>query len=204
MKTKYEIDIFFFFGILAKWRKKILFFVIIGIILGISKSIFTPIEYKSRAVALLPSFSFNDKVRANSAFFLRYVHSQAVISMILSNRMREDITRHFDLINRPEFQLKNIISFSINNIIIVTEVRGTDPELTEKIANFCIFNIHDINESLKITTERSSLKMLDPAVRGIAVTNDIAKGVISGGLFAFIFSIIAAFSSEYLLRLKKA
>lgn len=199
----YDIDIIYFFKVLNKWKKQILILVIMGIISGILKASFTPAEYSSVGVGLLPpnigDLPYINLTKVAPDMSLEYVPSLAIISMITSRRMREGIDKHFDLKHNAGFKLTKIVSYSIKDFIIIVEVRGTDPGLTRDIANFCISNIDNINNDIKISSEKPALKMLDPASTGIPITNNFIKGMLTGGFFAVIFSFIAVFFIEYMI-----
>jgi len=197
----YDIDIIYFFKILNKWKNKILILVIIGIVAGIIKANFIPTEYSSQATGLLSpkasDLSYMTLNRMLPDLRLEYLPAQAVISMIASSRMRDGIDKRFNLKNNSKFKLINITSYSLADVIIVVGVRGTDPELTKSIADFCITNIDNINNDIKISSEKPVLRLMDPASTGKPITNNLVKGMIAGGFFACIFSIIAAFFLEY-------
>jgi capsular polysaccharide biosynthesis protein len=122
------------------------------------------------------------------------------LSIISSQRMREDIEKHFDLKSNPDFKLIDIIAY--NTLPLTTEVKGTDPELVKDIANYCVSNVDRINAELNLSPEKPLLKVIDYAESGAPISNNKLKGIVCGALFAlingmFIFILKECFDKLY-------
>lgn len=194
-----EFNIIYYFCILNKWRVKISVFIILGVIVGILKSFTAPVLYSSAATALLP-LEQNSRLEFTSlfnrtAFSRDTLTANTAISIISSRRMREAIIKHFNLAGKPRFKMR-IIAYRGESYIVVG-VNGTDPQLTKDITDFCVRNVDKIGAELNIAIEKPMLIMLDPADYGVPISNDIVKGMIVGGLFAVICSLLFIFFTEY-------
>ena len=186
----YDFSIIYFINILRKYRINLIIFIILGSLAGFIKSYLTPTVYRAQVLSFLPEKkisnylslnSFNGRVLdLNLGSFSAYM----ALTIITSHRMREDIEKHFDLRNKPDFKLIDIIAYNV--LPLTTDVKGTDPELVKDIANYCISNVDRINAELNLSPEKPLLKVIDYAESGTPISNNKAKGVVSGALFALI------------------
>ena len=186
----HDFGVVYFINILRNYRINLIIFIILGSLVGFIKSYFTPTIYRAQVLSFLPREkisnylshrSFNGMVLdLNSGSF----SALTALSIITSRRMREDINEHFDLINKPDFELIDIIAYNV--VPLLTEVKGTDPKLVKDIANYCVSNVDRINAELNLSPEKPLLKVIDCAESGTPISNNKAKGVVSGALFALI------------------
>jgi len=114
--------------------------------------------------------------------------------------MAKDIQEQFKSEGRP-FWWK-IDTYPITAGLGV-EVKGPNPALTEKIANFCIDNLDKINTELGITLNKPMVKVLDRATYGLAEGRDTLRKTFVAGIFSFLVFTLYIFFLDYLKRLKK-
>ena len=124
-----------------------------------------------------------------------------IISILQSRRMSKDIGDMFGLDKRPGFKYK--IETRKISAGMAIDVKGSDPLLTEKIANFAVRDLDKINTELDITSVKPMVKVLDPAIRGTQTPRQIPRKMLIAGLLSFLLLSLYAFFSDYLKKLQK-
>ncbi len=203
---KYELDIFEYLGIYKREWKKMVFWIILAMAIAMIISMLQPATYRSTLIALSPKaggvggqlgsfLGLSGLSQGNSS-------DELIFSMLKSRRMSDDISRHFN----PDGKRK--LNWSIDTYIVTggfaIEAKGSDPLLTKDIANFAADNIDKINMELQISPQKPMVKVLDPAVKGVAVSKNVSKKTLASGLFVFLLYTIVVFFKEHISQLKKS
>lgn len=202
---KYELDIFEYLGLYKREWKKIVFWMILAMAITMVISMFQPADYRSTLIALSPKAG---NVGGQLGSFLGLAGLSAggssddlIFSMLKSRRMSDDINRHFN----PDGKRK--LKWSIDTYVVTggfaAEVKGSDPLLTRDIANFSVENIDKINMELQISPQKPMVKVLDPAVRGVAVGKNVPKKTLASGLFIFLLYSLVVFFRKYIAHMKR-
>lgn len=202
---KYELDIFKYLGLYKREWKKIAYWMILAMCITMVISMLQPATYRSTLIALSPKAG---NVGGQLGSFLGLAGLSAsnssdelIFSMLKSRRMSDDINRHFN----PDGKRK--IKWAIDSYVVTggfaVEVKGSDPLLTKDIANFAVENIDKINMELQISPQKPMVKVLDPAVKGVAVDKGASKKTLASGLFVFLIYTLFVFFREYLTHLKR-
>ena len=203
---KYELDIFEYLGLYKKELKKIACFMILAMAVTMATSMFQPTMYRSTLIALSPK---QGSAGGQLGSFLNLAglsmsssSDELIFSMLKSRRMRDDINKRFN----PDGKRK--ISWFIDTYLVTggfaVEVKGFDTLLTRDIANFSVENIDKINMELQISPQKSMVKVLDPAMKGIVVGKNISKKMILSGLFVFLAYALFIFFKEYFSKLRES
>lgn len=202
---KYEIDILYYLALYKKeWLRMILIVLLAGCIaafLGYRQ----PLVYQSTVKILCLKEA--GRVASMAKYFglpelsVGTAADVTIFEILESRRMREDINKHFNLKDKPGFWWS--LSHYYTTGGFAAEVRGPDPEMTMKIANFAIENLDNINEDLKITPNKPMAKVLDSAIRGTPIDRKISRKVVASGLFGFLFYTLFIFLKDYLHQAKE-
>jgi len=199
---EYEFNITYYIDIYKKWWKIIIPIVLITMVLTACFALTTPVIYSSTATIFLGGSG------ASSGSIGKLLGipslstggaSDAIVPLLQSRRMAKDINEHFDLAKKPKFR------YSINTggeTVLAVQVRGTDPELTGKIANWAIENLDKINMELNITSNKPMAKVLDPATYGSPLPRQVLKKAMVSGMLIFLLISAYVFFSEYLKKQK--
>lgn len=202
---KYEISIIHYLDIYKKeWKKMIVLILLAMVITTIVQSM-QPVTYKSTLIAL-SSKEGSGSTKLGSYLGLPDLgigssSDEIIFSILKSRRMRKDINEHFQLSSRRKFWW--ILDAYVVTGGFAVEVKGADPYMTEKIANFAVENLDKINLELQVTSQKPMVKVLDPAVTGTPVGKNLSKRTIASGLFIFLGYSLFIFFREYLSYLKK-
>lgn len=199
----YEVNILYYINIYKKWWKRIVLVVVISMSLTIYLSSLTPVTYVSTVILLSSGggeTSIGPLGRILGISGLSGGSStDAIIPLLNSRRMADDIRARFNLDKRPKFRYR-INTRDITGGMAI-DVKGSDPILTQKIANFAVGNLDKINQELDITPQKPMVKVLDPAIRGVQVSRQILRKMLISGILAFLFMSLYAFFSDYLKKL---
>ncbi|HAZ10350.1 MAG TPA: hypothetical protein DCY56_04515 [Candidatus Omnitrophica bacterium] len=201
---EYEFNILYYVNMYKKWWKRIALVVIVSMFLTACFSLCTPIIYVSEVMLL--STGGGGASAGSLGKFLGLTglsggsSTEGITPLLNSRRMTVDIQNQFALNKNPKFRY----SISIREIIgaFAIKVKGTDPVLTAKIANFVVQNLDKINMELNITPNKPMVKVLDPATYGSREPRGTSRKIIVGGMLAFLLINLYAFFSEYIKRLK--
>ena len=123
-----------------------------------------------------------------------------IIALLGCRRMNRDIRQRFNPDGKPGIWW-SIASYPISCGFAV-DVKGPDPDLTEKIANFAIQNLDRINVELEISSEKPMVKVLDEALRGSPLPRDFLKNILAAGMFSFLACSCYIFLVDYLKTFK--
>lgn len=178
-------------------------------------SFFLPKSYLSTVTVIAPEVAEGGTIFGGTFGLLANelggakITSQAVYTLLKSERTQEDIIKEFDLINlyRVEsmYYAKRIlkartkISIKQDEGIIEVQAIAHSPQLSADIANYFISNLSKLNKELNLTTKAEIVKILDPAIP--PVKKHKPKKMINtliAGLLAFIFSLSIIIYKEYI------
>lgn len=201
---EYDFNILYYINIYKKWRKEIISIVGIVMFFTLCFSLFSPAMYVS-TVTLLSTESGGASGASSLGKFLGLSiggtsPNEVIVVIVKSRRMSDDIRTRFNLNKNPRFRY----SLNINSMIggLAISVKGTNPDLTEKIANFCIQNLDKINAELQITPNKPMVKVLDPALYGSRESRQTLRKMFISGTMAFLLISLYIFFSDYFKRLK--
>lgn len=200
----YDFSILYYVSIFKKYRKKILFFVIIAASVALLSGLFKAHVYTSRCSILLtespsgPSLSNLSKFMGFPGFSFGNSSANMIISLVKSRRMSEGIYSNFpELRKNPKFNLKLEVYDTTQGTLIV-EAKGSEPKLASDIANFCVRNLDAINAELNITAQRPMVKMLDQAIPASGPdSRQIPKRIAIAVIFTFSTVSLIFFGTEY-------
>jgi capsular polysaccharide biosynthesis protein len=174
------------------------------------KTITLPPEYIARATFIFIGTSIpSPEIPEEANFYAATIRSPEINTIIKSQRMLSDVVEKFypdlayNLSSRQRLIDKLMLSLNLmatdEEKACVLEVKGDDPRLTAGIANFCLENISNINERLKISPLRTMIKVIDPAEPPMRPTNEaLGKRLITAAVISFIAASGAIFLFEYL------
>lgn len=202
---RYEVDILHYLSIYKKEWKRVVSLVSLAAFITAVMVLLQPTVYRSTVTVL--SLKEGGQAGAIGRYLgmLSSVASSSdavVFSMLESARMRRDVHEHFNLKDKQNFWWA-LDTYEVTGGFAV-EVKAPDPDMTERIANFCVENLDKINAELQVTSQRPMAKVLDAAVKGSPVSKDIFKKVIAIDLFVFLIYALFIFFREYFSQLRKA
>ncbi len=201
----YEFNILYYINIYKKWWKRIVFVMVFSMFFTMCFSWFEPVTYISTVTLLSRGGGGTSEGSLGKFLGLAGLSADsstdAIVPLLNSRRMTRDIRDKFDLGKKPGFRYsistsKMVGAFAIN-------VTGTDPVLTERIANFVVENLDKINMELDVTPNKPMVKVLDPALPGVKQPGRRGqRKIIVAGLASFLLISLYAFFSDYLRKLK--
>lgn len=196
----YEFNILYYINIYKKWWKKIVLVMLVSMFLTMCFCLSQPVTYVSTVTLLLtggesPESSLG-RFLGLSGFSAGTSTDDIIISFLNSRRMSEDVREKFNLDKKPRFRYK------LSGGTMAISAEGSDPDLTEKIANFIVQNLDKINMELDVTPNKPMVKVLDPAIRGTRIQNKRTRKIFVSGIMAFLLLSVYAFFSDYLKKLK--
>ena len=204
----YEFNILYYINLFKKWWKTIIIIVGISTLLTLFLSLLMPVTYVSTVTLLSAegdssassSLGGVGKLLGFSNFLLNTSSNDLIISILKSRRMAKDIEDQFKLDKKPKFKWDITINTTIGGLEIV--VKGSDPALTEKIANFAIQNLDKINAELEVTASKPMVKVLDAASLGVPESRQIPRKMLVAAILAFLITNLYAFFTDYIKKLK--
>ena len=201
---EYNFNILYYIDIYKKWWKRIAFVMFVSMFFTMLISLRQPVYYISTVTLL--SAGGGQPASGSLGQFLGLAglagpsSGESIIPLLNSRRMSKDINEQFDLSKRPKFGYS--ISTTDMQGAFAINVKGTDPVLTERIANFVVKNLDKINTELDITPNKQMVKVLDPAVRGNPIARQRTRKILVAGILSFLLLSLYAFFSDYLRKLK--
>lgn len=200
---EYEFNILYYINMFKKTWKIILTVIILFASVTFCFSIFSPDIYESK-VTLLP-LTEKGSIGGGSSTVEKLLgisstsSSMDTIGLILkSRRMEKDIEEYI----KPYKKSNSWWQIMQSGILPEVVVRGSDPDLTEKIANFCIQDLDKLNVDLAISSNKPMVKVLDPAVYGEPESRQIPRKIFVSVMLAFLASSSCIFFADYLRKLK--
>ena len=185
-----------------KQWKNIAFLMFVSMFLTMCFSFSQPTSYVSTVTLL--STSGRQLTSGSLGKFLGLSVSSStdiIVSLLNSRHMAKDISDKFNLDKKPRFRYK--IETSETRGTFVIKVRGKEPILVQKIANFVVENLDKLNMKLDITPNKPMVKVLDPALRGIRQSRQTPRKILVAGLLSFLLiTLYYAFFLDYLKRTK--
>lgn len=199
----HDFTIFYYAGLLKKHKKGLITVVVVSMLCGILMSFFKPAAYVSTATIFLPEAASSGA--ANATLGRIFGISDAgtgkdiIMGVLQSRRMDQDV--------RARFQPAYKVFWWKIDIYVVTgglrvEIRGPDSELTQKIGEFCMENLDNINKELKITSNIPMVKVLDPASYGTRESNRMIRNMIMFGMLTFLIFSLYVVLADYIKHLK--
>jgi len=202
----YDFNLLYYINIYKKIWKAIIMVMIVSAVLTFVFVSVQPVSYVSTVTLLSTEITQPQQFTEGIGKFLGISgfaansSSDIVITLLSSRRMSADIRREFDLDKKPGFRHKLETTKMQNGIYV--NVNGTDPLLTEKIANFAVVNLDKINTELSLTPNKPMIKILDPAVYGAKESKQIPRKMLIACIMSFLIISLYAFFSDYLKKLK--
>ncbi|MFH1478611.1 MAG: hypothetical protein ABIG92_02410 [Candidatus Omnitrophota bacterium] len=200
----YEFNILYYINMFKRWQAKITKAVVVGIVLTMFFLMSQPTSYISTVTLLSAGGTGVSAGPLGQILGISSIGGEspfAVIdSIIKSRRMIEDINKQFELNKKRKFRYKIDTSSGMSTFAI--HVKGTNPGLTEKIANFIVENLDKINSELDVTPQKPMAKVLDPAVYGMKQPKQSVKKIMLSAMVAFLIVSMYAFFSDFLEKLK--
>jgi len=201
----YDFSILYYMDLYKKYWKHIALTVGIAVSLTFLFTLFQPAIYQStvtilsaeRGEATVSSIGRLFGIPATSV----NSSSEIIVSILNSRRMKNDIEKRFDLDNKPRFKWEISADDIIGGMDI--KVKGSDPKLTHKIADFAVANLDKINDELDITPSKPMVKVLDPAMHGIRQSRQIIRKMFVAAILSFLITTLYCFFSDYIQKLKK-
>jgi len=210
-----EISLIKVLKVMLKYKKTLIITVGGSMLITLIISFFLPKSYLSTVSVIAPEVAEGGTIFGGAFGLLAnelggaQITSQAVQTLLKSERMLEDVINKFDLINlyRVEsmYYAKRIlktrtkVSIKQDEGVIEVQAVANSPQLSADIANYFITNLSNINEDLKLTSNAEIVKILDPAVPPAKKYKP--KKIINtliAGIFAFIFSLSIIIYKEYI------
>jgi len=198
----YDFDIFYYIDMYKKWWKNIALVIFVSMFLTMCFLFFQPPSYIS-TVTLLSTEGGQSTATTSLGKLLGLSNSSSthvIVPLLNSRRMAKDISDKFNLDKKPRFRYK--IETSETKGAFVIKVKGKEPVLVQKIANFVVGNLDKINMELDITPNKPMVKVLDPAVRGVRQSRQTPRKIFIAGLLSFLLVSLYVFFSDYLKKLK--
>ncbi len=193
----------YYANLLKKQWKILVIAVSAAVVISLILSFLKPPRYVSTATILLADDASSISSSLGGIFGISNISgggsSKDIIEAILkSGRMAKDVQSHFSTERRLDWAIKTATATAGLDV----EVTGSDPALTEKIANFCIENLDKINTELSITTKKPMARVLDPAGYGTSVSRHIFKRILAAFLFVFFVTSFFIILLDHLKGLK--
>jgi len=200
----YEFNILYYINLFKKWWKTIIIVIGISTLLTLFLSLLMPVTYVSTVTLLSTGGGSSASSSLVGVGRLLGIPSSSpndlIISILESRRMEKDIRDQFKLDKKPKFKWGITINTITGGLEIV--IKGSDPALTEKIANFAIQNLDNINTELKVTANKPMVKVLDTASLGVPESKQIPRKMFVAGIVAFLITNLYAFFTDYIKKLK--
>lgn len=210
-----EISLIKLLKVLNKYKKTTSIVVFGAAIFTLIISFFLPKSYLSTTTIIAPEVAEGGTI-FGGAFGLiaddlggTKITSQAVLALLKSERMQEDVIRKFDLMNlyRVEsmYYAKRIldsrtkVSIKQDEGIIEIQTIANSPQLSADMANYYIANLSKINNDLKLTSNAEIVKILDPAIPPVKKYKPKRMiNTLIAGIFGFILSLSIIIYKEYI------
>ena len=197
----YDFNVLYYINMYKKSWKMILAVIVLFVLFAFFFSVFSPVTYVSE-VTLLDTGGNESQSGSTVAKLLGVSAKSSTVEIInlifKSRRMANDIQEYIKSDRKPGTWWRIIPSDAFPGVV----VKGSDPDLTEKVANFSIQNLDKINMELSISSSRAMVKVLDPAVRGIPEPRQIPRKLFVSAMAAFLLSSFYIFFTDYIKKLK--
>jgi len=164
------------------WSKKffLTFCTFIPAIIALIISLLIPKRYTAIATVLAPEVAVGGGVIqtpfggfSTSGLGENTISSQALIALLKSDKMLEDVVDHFNLVKVLKLEEKreaieflrdemSLIEFLANEGTINISVWSYSPEISKKIVEFYLANLEKLNRTFKLTTNSPIVKVLSP------------------------------------------
>jgi len=164
------------------WKKKVflLFCFFVPVIIALIVSLLLPKRYTSSATVLSPEVAAGGGIIqtpfggfSTSNLGQSTISSQAIIALLKSDKMLEDIVDHFNLVKVLRVEKKraaidflregmSLIEFLADEGTIRISVWSYSPEMSKEIVEFYLTNLENLNTTFKMTTTSPIVKILSP------------------------------------------
>lgn len=180
MVNNEELDLIEIFRKL--WRKKVflMFCTLIPAIIALIVSLFVPKRYTATATVLAPEVAAGGGVIqtpfggfSTIGLGKSTISSQALIALLKSDRMLEDIVDKFNLVEVLRVEKKrdamefledkmSLIEFLADEGTINISIWSYSPEMSKQIVDFYLENLEKLNRKFELTTTYPIVKVLSP------------------------------------------
>lgn len=164
------------------WGKKffLMYCVFIPAIIALVVSLLIPKRYSSSATVLSPEVASGGGIIqtpfggfSSSGLGQSTISSQAVIALLKSDKMLEDMVDHFNLVEELRFKKKrsameflrdemSSVELVANEGIIKISVWAFSPKMSKKMVEFYLANLENLNRTLEMTTQSPVVKVISP------------------------------------------
>jgi uncharacterized protein involved in exopolysaccharide biosynthesis len=199
----YSFDVWYYINMLKKWCTLITAIVVVSVIASAVSVIAKPTVYVSNVRLFLGGDNQYVTLSLSRVLGVTDIPSSSkdVITAILqSNKMRNDINE--------QFKNERLSGWTLNTYVVtgglLVEVTGPDPELTQKIADYAVQNLDNINKKLGVTPTTPMVKVLDEASYGQPKNKDIMRKLILAAILSFLTTCLFISLYDYVKTLKKA
>lgn len=178
-----EKDEFDLLEIIRKlWKKKFFFqfCFFVPAIIALIVSLLIPKRYTSSATILAPEVAAGGGIIqtpfggfSTSSLGQSAISSQAVIALLKSDKMLEDMVEHFNLLEKLGFKNKRaameFLSKEMSSIIFVSDegiieisVEAFSPEMSKSMVEFYLLNLETLNTTFELSTQNPVVKVISP------------------------------------------
>jgi tyrosine-protein kinase Etk/Wzc len=163
------------------WNKKffLMFCTLIPAIIALIISLLIPKRYTAIATVLAPEVAAGGGVIQtpfggfSTSGGLTGISSQALIALLKSDRMLEDVVDNFNLIKVLRVEKKrdaieflrdkmSLIEFLADEGTINISVWSYSPDMSKEIVEFYLKNLEKLNQTLKLTANYPLVKIISP------------------------------------------
>ncbi len=164
------------------WERKffLAFCTFIPAIIAMIVSFLIPKKYTSSVTILAPEVASGGGIIqtpfggfSTSGLSGDIISSQALVAIIKSDEMIENVIKEFNLAEKLKFKSKRALIKFVRNEVSSTEIladEGTvtisvcyfSPEESKEILEFYLSNLENLNRKLKLTTQTPIVKILSP------------------------------------------
>ena len=198
-----SFNIFYFIDIYKKWWKIILTVVLIAMFLAMVSSLLKPRVYVSKLTLITQTGKTAATSSLGNLLGIEPSFSNDIIIAILkSKRMSQAINDKFKLEQRHGFWWGIDTFRSTAGLGVI--VKGSDPKLIQRIANFSVENLDVINAELNITPNKPMVTVLDPATYGGTQSRGTSRKMVVAGMFSFLALSSYILLLDYFRRLKRS
>lgn len=164
------------------WEKKffLLFCFFVPAIIALIVTLLIPKRYTSSATILAPEVAAGGGVIQTpfggfsaSNLGQNVISSQAVIALLKSDEMLEDMVAHFNLVEKLRFEKKRgamkfvkeemtSIEFFSNEGVINITVETNSPDMSKSMVEFYLSNLEKLNSAFELSSQNPVVKVISP------------------------------------------
>ena len=164
------------------WRRKVLFILcfFVPAIIAMIVSFLLPKRYMSSATILAPEVAAGGGIIqtpfggfSTSSLGQNIISSQALIALLKSDEMLEDMVEHFNLAEKLGFEKKReamkfvkgemtSIEFLSNEGVINISVEANSREMSKSMVEFYISNLETLNTTFELSSQFPIVRVISP------------------------------------------